>query len=123
MILADTLPLEPQSLFNFLAGCCLIVVITEKVINITRKGPLETKEVERYVSKESYHRHCEINRDEHKRIEEIADEKISDLSAQHHQLAREVSDVNRLAETTEARLIQIDSKLENILRHLPKSRA
>jgi len=93
-------------------------------MNITRKhGPVETKEVEKFVTKESYHKHCEINRDEHARIEEVSDEKITDLSSQHHQLAREVSDVKRLAETTEARLFQIDNKLDHILRGLPKSRA
>jgi hypothetical protein len=66
------------------------------------------------VKRGSYETHCRLNREAHERIERDVKKEIEKIADLHHSLSREVSEINARSETNEARLIQIDTKLDNI---------
>lgn len=70
------------------------------------------------VKRDSYETHARLNREEHKRIEKDFTEKVSEIEKCHNGLAREVSEINARSEGNETRLIQMDTKLDQLRRDL-----
>jgi len=105
---------------------CLVYAITLWLLIAKALGkdkiaqPFEIKAAAEFVRSGSYHTHCDLNRSEHARMERDLRVAVKEVDDKHNELAREVSSVTTLAETTDAKLTLMDNKLDNILRALPK---
>jgi len=73
------------------------------------------------VKRGSYETHCRLNREAHENLQKDFKHEVGKIADAHHQLAREVSALNARSEENQARLIQMDNKLDNIRRDLSKS--
>lgn len=73
------------------------------------------------VKRGSYENHAKINRDEHARMEKEFKDEVRRIAESHNKLAREVSEINARSETNEQRLIQIDTKIDNLGRDIRNS--
>lgn len=116
--LADAIPVTPDSLYGVMGVLAFLLTIGVQVWTMFRgrnPQPFTVREDTEYVAEESYHTHCKINRDEHRRIESKFDSAIKDIQGDHNALAREVSAVTAASEMTSARLTQMDQKLDKIL--------
>lgn len=72
------------------------------------------------VKRASYETHCRINRESHEKIESRMREALEKISAEQSKLSREVGEINTRSEGNETRLIQMDTKIDNIQRELRK---
>lgn len=84
--------------------------------------PLIVSMAKEFVGRESYNTHCSINRSEHGRIEKEFGAKVEKITDLHYDLAREVSGVNTLAETTNANMQLLGQKVDNFIMELRRER-
>lgn len=77
--------------------------------------PLIVKKEEQYTTRESFHKHAELNRKAHEDLESLIRGEVKDLSMSHNELAREVSALTSTVEVNSARLVEINSKLDLII--------
>jgi len=115
------IPVQPDFLFNSVGIVALGLFIAEKAQNVfgVKKGipqPMVTKEADEFVHRGSYESHCKINREEHSRIETKGEEERKELEKAHHALAREVSAISATLETNGVRLVQMDQKIDLLLK-------
>ncbi len=88
--------------------------IKETTNNEVGPQPFVTKKAEEYVTRDSFHKHAELNRQHHDRIEREAKDQINRLENSHHNLAREVSALTSTVDVNGDRLITIDKKVDEI---------
>ena len=108
-LLAD-IPIQPDFLFNSVGIIALGLFIAEKAQNVfgTKKEipqPLHTKEIGEVVTWPVYEKDRDGFREEIKRVDE-----------QHNLLAREVSDTAATLRANGVVLLQMDHKIDNLLR-------
>lgn len=116
LLIADAAPTDIKS---WLDGGVYILVVAVAVKKLFFGGvpqPMVTKEADEYVHRGSYESHCKINREEHNRIESKCEEERKGLEKSHNALAREVSAISATLEANGLRLVQVDQKIDVLLK-------
>ena len=73
--------------------------------------PFVVKKEEEYTPRSSFHKHAELNREEHAKLHKRIDDLIKDIG----DVRCEVSAVNATLEANGVRLVQMDQKIDRIL--------
>lgn len=97
-------------------------VLTGRPSRMQVDGDVSVRKTEKCVERGSYETHCRINRDEHARIEREFEVKVVKITDLHHALAREVSEVNRQAESTNSALVLLGQKVDHFILELRREK-
>ena len=80
--------------------------------------PFVTKMAEEFVTRASFHKHADLNRQHHEKLEKEAKEQITRLETSHNNLAREVSALGSTVDVNGDRLMLMDQKLDRLIERL-----
>jgi len=80
--------------------------------------PFVTKTAEEFVTRASFHKHADLNRQHHEKLEREAKEQINRLENSHNNLAREVSALGSTVDVNGDRLLLMDQKLDRLIERL-----
>jgi hypothetical protein len=80
--------------------------------------PFVTKTAEEFVTRASFHKHADLNRQHHEKLEREAKEQINRLENSHNNLAREVSALGSTVDVNGDRLLLMDQKLDRLVERL-----
>jgi hypothetical protein len=103
-------------LWQAMVVVAMVLSISTSLVGLFRKPrpsepipqPLRVQFEEKFTTKASFHKHCEINMAEHKRID-----------GEVNRLAREMAAQQERSEVNGARLVQLDAKMDRVLERLP----
>jgi hypothetical protein len=77
--------------------------------------PFVTKTADEFVTRASFHKHAELNRIHHEKIEREAKTQIDRLEKSHNNLAREVSSLTSTVDINGDTLVRMDQKLDRLI--------
>lgn len=77
-------------------------------------NPLTVTKKEEFVDRASYYKHCELNREEHQRLERTQTDMFSRISQEIHLLSREVSEIRVARENNGETLKMIATQLADV---------
>ena len=80
--------------------------------------PFITKLAEEFVTRASFLKHAELNRQHHDKLEKEAKDQITRLETSHNNLAREVSTLGATVDVNGDRLVLMDQKLDRLIERL-----
>lgn len=78
-------------------------------------NPLMVKLQEDFVTRASFHKHAELNREAHEKLERKIESDVNKLQDSHNHLAREVSGMGSTVDGSAARLVLVDQKIDRLL--------
>jgi len=121
-LLLAQVPATASEIYNSLGALALVLAVVEKLVNIFTKkktsveGAVQVQGTKEYVEKRTCEHLGELNREEHAELQKKISEEIRRLWETSNAQGREISGVAATLDVNGQRLVQMDGKIDTLLR-------